>query len=198
MDDQEIIRLFWERDQDAIVETERQYGSYCHAISQRILRSPEDAAECVNDTWLRAWQAIPPEKPNRLAIWLGRITRNLSLNRLESKHAGKRGGGEVDVSFDELAEAISGSNGQIQMSIVARPDRADEALEAKELAEEISLYLMTLPRQKRLAFVGRYYYFAELDEIAAATGETKRHLSVMLYRVRQDLIRHLRERGYYL
>lgn len=198
MDDQEIIRLYWERNQDAIAETERQYGSYCHTISLRILRSPEDAAECVNDTWLRAWQAIPPEKPNRFSIWLGRITRNLSLNRLESKHAGKRGGGEVEISFDELAEAISGSNSLNQMSIVSRPDGADEALEAKELADEISMYLMTLSRQKRIAFVGRYYYFAELDEIAAATGATKKHLSVMLHRVRQDLIRHLRERGYYL
>ena len=198
MDDQEIIRLYWERDQDAIAETERQYGRYCHAISLRILRVAEDAAECVNDTWLRAWQAMPPEKPNRLAIWLGRITRNLSLNRLEAQNAVKRGGGEVELSFEELAEAIGGPNEKHQMKIVAKPDAADEALEAKELATEISMYLMTLPRQKRIGFVGRYYFVAELNEIAELTGMSKKHVSVMLYRVRQDLIRYLRERGYYL
>jgi RNA polymerase sigma-70 factor (ECF subfamily) len=202
MEDQEIIKLYWERNEDAIRETEHHYGRYCHAIALRILLIQEDAAECVNDTWLRAWQAIPPEKPNRFAIWLGRITRNLSLNRLEAAQAGKRGGGAVLLSFEELAEAIgTKQNNHAKMTIVGKTDSVDDiidTIETKELAAEISTYLKTIPKHKRIAFVGRYYYFAELDEIAEVTGLTKKHLSVMLHRIRQDLIRHLRGRGFYL
>lgn len=196
MDDQSIIDLYWKRDQEAVRETERQYGRYCHTISLRILRVPEDADECVNDTWLRAWQAMPPERPRRLAVWLGRITRNLSLNRLEANQAGKRGGGEVTFSFEELEQSIGAVEGKHPLQKGVRVESALDRIEARELAVEISAFLLSLPRKKRMAFVGRYYYFATLDEIAETTGLSKRHLSVILYRIRQNLMIHLQERGY--
>lgn len=191
MNDQDIIMLYWQRNQDAIQATEQQYGHYCHAIAWRILDSHEDADECVNDTWLQAWQAIPPTRPNRLDIWLGRITRNLSLNRLDSRLAQKRGGGEATVVLEELANCLS--ENPVGGPVAPAPD---DALITKELAAEISRFLRGEKPMARRAFVGRYYYFATLDEIAVQTGLAKSHLSVLLHRTRQRLLRHLTERGF--
>ena len=196
MGDQEIIGLYWERNEDAISETEIQYGKYCHSISIRIVRNKEDADECVNDTWLRAWNAIPPAKPSRLSVWLGKITRNLSLNKLDSRNAGKRGGGEVELSLDELEKSIQSSGKRRSLQIISESDPADQILETKEIATEISVFLMTLPAKKRLAFVGRYFYFISLSELALKLGMSKSHLSVLLYRLRNSLVQYLRERGY--
>ena len=107
MDDKQIIDLYWERSENAISETDRKYGSYFRHIAYNILYSHEDTEECVNDTYLRAWNSMPPQRPNRLAVFLGKITRNLSLNRYEAMHAEKRGGGQVPYILDELEECIS-------------------------------------------------------------------------------------------
>ena len=106
MDDNKIIGLFWQRAEAAIDEVSRKYAGYCHSIAYRILYSDEDADECVNDTWLRAWNAIPPARPNRLSTFLGKITRNLSLNRYEKMNAEKRGGGVVEIAISELEDCI--------------------------------------------------------------------------------------------
>lgn len=201
MEDQDIIQLFWDRNQEAIGESEKKYGRYRHAISMRIVRSLEDAQECVNDTWLHAWEAMPPTWPGRLSVWLGRVTRNLSLNRLEKQQAQKRGGGESVLIFDELENLIS--NRCSALSAGAYATRAtttslapDEAAITRELAAEISSWLWTLPDQKRHVFIGRYYYFTDLDTLVKQTGLPKNNLSVMLHRIRQDLRRYLRKRGY--
>ena len=191
MNDQDIIDLYWQRNQDAIQATEQQYGHYCHSIAWRILDSHEDADECVNDTWLQAWQAIPPTRPNRLDIWLGRITRNLSLNRLESRQTQKRGGCEVTVVLEELANYLS--ENPVGGPVAPAPD---DALITKELADEISRFLRGEKPMARCAFVGRYYYFATLDEISLQTGLAKSRLSVLLHRTRHRLMRHLTERGF--
>ena len=106
MEDSHIIDLYWQRDEQAIKESQRKYGGYCSTIAGNILHSAEDTEECVNDTWLRAWNIIPPEKPNRLAVFLGRITRNLAIDRFRSDTSKKRGGGQMALCLDELAECI--------------------------------------------------------------------------------------------
>ena len=106
MKDAQILDLYWERQEQAIYETQKAYGNYCYSIAWNILYSREDSDECVNDTWLRAWNAIPPKRPNRLALFLGTITRNLSLDRWKERHAMKRGKGEMELALDELAECL--------------------------------------------------------------------------------------------
>lgn len=193
MNDQDIIQLYWDRNQDAIRVTEQQYGPYCQSIARCILRNSEDADECVNDTWLRAWQAIPPARPNRLSIWLGRVTRNLSLNRLEALQAQKRGGGQATIALDELADCLS----ENPVSSAAAPAPDDAAI-TKEIAVEISSFLRGEKPASRHVFIGRYYYFASIEEIALQTGLAKSRVSVLLHRTRQRLMRHLNERGFEL
>ena len=106
MNDQSILELYWNRNESAIRETSKRYGTYCFSIAHNILKNREDSDECVNDTWLHAWNAIPPARPGRLASYLGRITRNLSINRYKLAHAKKRGGGVVTVALEELMECI--------------------------------------------------------------------------------------------
>lgn len=107
MDDKRIVQLYWDREADAIKETSNKYGAYCFAIANHILHSKEDAEECVNDTWLRAWNAMPPHKPKKLQMFLAKITRNLSFDCFYTRTAQKRGGGEIDLVLDELAECLA-------------------------------------------------------------------------------------------
>ena len=107
MEDSQIIELYWQKSEEAIKETERKYKGYCFAIANHILRNYQDSEECVNDTWLNAWNAIPPQKPKAFQIFLAKITRNLSFNRFNARSAQKRGSGEIDLVLDELAECLS-------------------------------------------------------------------------------------------
>ena len=111
MDDSGIIDLYFARSEDAIVQTDAKYGAYCRAIAMNILKSREDSDECVSDTWLHAWNAMPPQRPGILSAFLGRITRNLSFDRFKAAHADKRGGGSLAASLDELAECIASRGG---------------------------------------------------------------------------------------
>ena len=106
MEDSKIVELYWQKNADAIKETDSKYGAYCFAIADNILRNKEDSEECVNDTWLNAWNAMPPQKPTKLQMFLAKITRNLSFNRFNARSAEKRGGGEIVLVLDELAECI--------------------------------------------------------------------------------------------
>ena len=110
MNDQEIVRLYFDRNQQAISETGRKYGSYCYTIAWNILYNREDSEECVNDTYMDTWNAIPPARPLSLKAFVGKITRNNALNRYEKAHAGKRGGGETPLCLDELSECVSGQD----------------------------------------------------------------------------------------
>lgn len=108
MEDHQIVELYWQRNADAISETADKYGDYCFAIAENILHNAEDSEECVNDTWLRAWNAIPPQKPAVLRMFLAKITRNLSFDRFHARNAEKRGGGEMALVLDELGECFGG------------------------------------------------------------------------------------------
>ena len=186
MEDHEIVALYWARDAGAIPATADQYGSYCACIARNILGSPEDAEECVNDTWLRAWNAMPPHRPSLLSAFLGKIVRNLSLDRRRRNAADKRGGGETAAVLDELAQVVSGAG-----------DVEGEA-ERRELVREIDRFLAALPTEKRRIFLCRYWYLDSVRDIAARTGRTENQVSVALSRTRAKLRRHLRERGFEL
>ncbi|MDR0381331.1 MAG: sigma-70 family RNA polymerase sigma factor [Oscillospiraceae bacterium] len=128
MDDKTIIALFRQRSEDALAEVSKKFGGYCRRIAVNILRNREDADECVNETWFRAWNAIPPACPAKLTAFLGRITRNLALDRYEASHAQKRGGGEVALALEELAD-------------LAAPEQADEG----EITRAINAFLRKEP-----------------------------------------------------
>lgn len=184
MEDTEIVALYWARDEAALAESERKYGGYCRAIALGILESREDAAECVNDTWLRAWEAMPPRRPSRLDTFLGRLTRNLSLDRWRARRARKRGGGQVELALHELEECLPSG------------DRPERALEAKTLAESLDRFLEALPREKRVLFIQRYWYLRPVEELAALHGMRKNTAASTLFRLRAQLREHLEREGF--
>lgn len=180
MDDRTIVALYWERDPRAIEESQTRYGTHCHRIAARILDSREDAEECVNDTFHRAWDAIPPQKPARLGAFLGRITRNLALDRYEKRTAQKRGGGQFSLLLDELQECI--------------PDGGDVAEEV-QLKDLLDRFLASLPAESRRLFVLRYWHAYTPEEIGRMQGMPANRVSVTLFRIREQLKEFLQQEG---
>ena len=183
MEDLEIVELYWNRDEAALKETADKYGNYCYSIAYNILYNNEDAQECVNDTYLGAWNAIPPHHPQVLSTFLGKITRRLSLNKRRSDNAQKRGGGEIVLSFDELEECI------------ADDKTISEEMAEQELADIISEFLSTLKENERKVFVCRYWYFESISEIALRFTYTPSKVKMMLKRTRDSLKDYLEKRG---
>ena len=183
MDDHQIMKLYWERSEQAISETARKYGRYCHFIAYHILRNDSDSEECVNDTYLRAWNSIPPKRPNRLQTFLGKITRNLALNRYEKMSAQKRGGGQIPVILDELGECIS--------SEIYTESIADELT----VKDALNTFLGGLHTEARKIFVRRYWYMDSVKEIAKAYGLTESKVTVTLFRTREKLKKLLEKEG---
>lgn len=184
MESKEIIELFFKRDQTAIEKTAEEYGSYCTRIAMNILGSHEDSEECVNDTFLKAWQLIPPNKPEVLSVFLGKITRNLAINKLRYEKAAKRGGSEgAEVALEELYEVI--------------PDNAtvEAVTDRNELAREINLFLKAQPKKARDIFICRYWFCEGIKDIAAQNGLSENNVSVILNRTRKKLKKHLTQKG---
>ena len=179
MTDEKIVELYWERSEEAIKETDKQYGRYFHYIAKEILQDEEDAKEIVNDTYLKAWNSIPPERPNPLKAFLGRITRQLSLNRLEQNKAQKRGGGQYFLALDELAECI--------------PDTGGESAQNEVLRDALDHFLASLPQRTRMIFMRRYWYTDSPQEIAQAYGMRESSVYTVLSRTRKQLKRFLEE-----
>ncbi|MCD8380406.1 MAG: sigma-70 family RNA polymerase sigma factor [Lachnospiraceae bacterium] len=184
MEDAAIIGLYWERNEQAIHETNVKYGPYCHTIAYNILENQEDSEECVNDTWLRAWNTMPPQRPNYLRLFLGKITRNLSLDIWKGKQAQKRGGGELSLALDELSECVADTKD------------VEDALQAKELKETIERFLHTLPKRERELFLQRYFYMCSAKELAARYGMKENHVAVLLSRTRKKLAAQLVKEGW--
>jgi RNA polymerase sigma-70 factor (ECF subfamily) len=178
MDDNTIIDLFWQRSEDALSAVADRFGSYCRVIANNILRSDADAEECVNETWLNAWNAIPPARPGKLKAFLGRITRNLALNRYEASRSRKRGGGSVALALDELAELP-----------------APETAEAGEITRVINDFLDSEPSENAGVFVKRYWYLMEIRQIAAETGYSESKITSLLFRMRGRLKQQLESEG---
>lgn len=183
MEDYEIIELFWRRSEDAVQAAAKQYGGYCRAIAGNILGSFQDIEECMNDTWLAAWNSIPPQKPQRLSVYLGRITRNLALTRRKEQSALKRGGGQADLALNELTACIPASGS------------VEDAMDEIVLRDSIEAFLRSLPEQKRRIFLRRYWAMEPVSDIAKAFGLRRGQTSTMLYRLRLELKDHLEKEG---
>lgn len=182
MDDQRIVELYFARSEDAIRETEAKYGRYCHSVAYNVLHSHEDAEECVNDTYIRAWDSIPPKKPSRLSTFLAKITRNLALDRIDYYNAEKRPKDTVSL-IEELGECTSSG---------------DDILDEIALRDAINSFLAGLKKRTRIVFMQRYWYFRPISDISRDLGISESSVKVILHRVRNDLRTHLEKHGFYV
>ncbi len=184
MNDIAILDLFFERNEDAIAECERKYGAYLFRVAHNVLADRADSEECVNDTYLSAWNAIPPERPSILQAYLSKITRRLSIDRLRHRTRQKRQPSEYLLSLDELGECIDGGS-----SVEAK-------VELSDLAASIERYLENLPQDSRCLFVGRYFYCDSIKEVARYCKCSESAAKSKLFRMRQDLRAHLTKEGF--
>lgn len=182
MEDGFIIDLYWSRNPEAIQQTGEKYGNYCRAIARNILPDRRDIEECVNDTWLNAWNAMPENRPSLLAPFLGKITRNLAFTRWRAGHTEKRGGGELPLVLDELAECAS-------------PADTLQTMEAAELEEAVNRFLHTLPERECNVFLRRYWSTEPMADIARRYGMREATVRTSLFRTREKLKRHLEKEG---
>lgn len=180
MEDSQIIELYWQRKESAIAECRSKYGAYCYSIADHILHSEQDAEECVNDTWLRVWRSIPPRRPNRLSVFLGRIVRNLAIDRYRREHTQKYGGGQLAACLEELSECI-GEEAPVEDRLV--------------LKELLDSFLRTLPDRNREIFMHRYWYMAPVGEIARRYRMTQGAVKMNLSRTREKLRAYLEKEG---
>ena len=197
MQDEQIIDLYWKRSEEAIRETEIKYGKYCGTIAWNILYSAEDAEECVNDTWMNAWNAMPPHRPGFLKAFLGKITRNLALNLYEKKHAEKRGGGETALALDELAECVGGVPGGKGTAGISGSvwDSEGSTEEGMVLTACLNRFLQGMKAEDRKIFVQRYWYMYSVKEIAGNLGLGESKVKMTLLRQREKLKKVLEEEG---
>ena len=183
MEDSAIVELYWQRSERAVAESERKYGAYCRSIAARIGGCEEDAEECVNDTWLAAWNAMSDKRPARLGVFLGCLTRHAAISRLRAERSQKRGGGETALALDELGEILPGGG-----------DPAAEA-ERRLLEEQIKNYVNLLKETERRVFLGRYFYGLPVSTIAARLGWTESRTKSLLHRLRVRLQKRLEQEG---
>lgn len=183
MDDGEIIDLFFNRSEQAILELSTKYGNICRKISQNILHNSSDAEECVNDAYLGVWNRIPPEKPNPLSTYICRVVRNLSIKKYHSNTAIKRNS-YYDVALEELEDCIADSN------------TVEDNCTVRELAENINHFLSTLKKEDRVMFLRRYWFSDSLSEIAELFQISGHNVSVRLFRIRNSLHKYLEKEGY--
>lgn len=185
MEDSCIVELYWERSENAIVETSSKYGNYCYSIAYNILANVEDADEIVNDTYLGAWNSMPPHRPSILSTFLGKITRRISIKKWQEKNAIKRGGGEIVLALDELEDCIASGN------------NVENEIGAEELAKVIDAFIILLPVTERRVFICRYWYLDSILAICEQFGFSQSKVKSMLHRTRSRLQSYLREEGVY-
>ena len=182
MDDLKLLDLFWNRDENAVCEMDIKYESYCRKIAMNILSLHEDAEECVSDTWLKAWESIPPERPKNLKAWLGKVVRNTALTMWQRNHTKKRYGG-MELMLDELAE------------IIPSAENTESTIDAHYLGMVISGWLRELTPEDRMLFVRRYWYGYSVKELSAESGISEGNLAQKMYRLRKDLKGKLERAG---
>jgi len=183
MEDQQIVELYFARSESAIDETDKKYGRYCHSIAFRILENDEDAKEIVNDTYLKTWNTVPPNRPDPLKPYVGMISRHLSLDRYEEYHTQKRGG-QVPLVLEELAECIPDS------------DSGADIGESIALRDALGRFVRSLPEKTQEIFLQRYWYSCSVDEIAERYGMRENSVTVLLHRTRKKLKAHLQKEGF--
>lgn len=184
MNDEKIIELFWQRDEQAIRESMAAYGAYCQTVAAGILSDPADIEEAVADTWLAAWDSIPPQHPKYLRLFLGRITRNLAIGMWRKNNARSRGGGQVALALEELGECVC-------------PEDSPEAvLNARELERTVTAFLKTQSTVRRQVFLRRYFYLEDIPTISHRYGLKESNVRMILSRTRQKLKKYLMQEGY--
>ena len=183
MEDSAIVQLYWDRDETAISQTQQKYGQYLMKIAVNILSDREDSQESVNDTYLAAWNSMPPHRPSLLSTYLGKLTRRISIDLFRKKTSQKRSAGEYVLSLEELADQFGG-------------DSPEKDLEAKALGEVIADFLEKQPGEVRNVFIGRYYYMDPVKEIARYCHISESKVKILLYRTRQGLWEHLEKEGF--
>ena len=181
MEDSVIIELYWQRSEEAVSESRTKYGRYCTVIADNILHCPEDTEECLDDTWLKAWNAMPPHKPDRLSVFLGKITRNLAIDRYRRSRAEKYGKGQIVLCLEELAECVG----------------TDETI-TDDLALRAALdgFLRKLEGEARGIFMLRYWYMFSVKEIANRLGKSDGAVKMSLKRTRDKLKSFLEQEGF--
>lgn len=185
MQDSMIVELYFDRDERALEETEKKYDRYLTKIAYNVLSDSEDSKESVNDTYLAAWNSIPPKRPDVLSTYLGKLTRRISIDLFRKKNAEKRKGSEYALSLDELGECVGG-----------RGDSPEEDMEAKELGLSINAFLRTLKDDARNLFIARYYFLDSLKDAAGYCGMSEAKAKSMLFRTRCALKEYLEKEGF--
>ena len=186
MKDEQIVGLYWDRNEDAIRQTQLKYGSYLSKVADNILANLEDSQECVNDTYLAAWNSMPPHRPGVLSTYLGKITRRISISLFRKRNADKRRDGEFALSLDEMEEVFTDHM------------EPEKEIEAKLLGELLNQFLRSLKSDERRTFIGRYYYMDPLKEVAAYCGMSESKAKTMLFRTRVKLKEYLAKEGFVL
>ncbi len=186
MTDEAIVGLFWERDERAIEESKAQYDRYLTAVAVNIVGDREDADECVNDTLLAAWDAIPPHKPKNLKTFLGKLARRIAIDAFRRRHRDKRAASEYALSLDELADCLPDT------------DSPEQEVDAKALSEAINAFLRALPQDKRRVFIGRYFYLDPLSAVAEYCGMSEAKAKSLLFRLRRELKAYLQQEGFFV
>ena len=184
MEDREIVDLYLKRDENAIVATKTKFGKYIVTIAQNILGSVDDALEVENDTYLKTWNSIPPTVPLNFKTFLGRISRNLSIDMYRKSNSEKHGSGNISLLLDELSESLPSNDG-----------KPDEALDSAELSHALSAFLKAQDSDKRVMFIKRYWYGASIDDIASEMSLTQNNVAVSLHRTRAALKEYLESEG---
>lgn len=183
IEDRDIVELYWARNERAIEYTATRYGAYCYAIAHHILHNAEDAEECVNDTYLDAWNSMPPHRPRVLSAFLGKITRRISIDRWRESHAKRRGGGELLLALDELGECVASS------------EDIPHEVQTAQLAARIEVFLGTLSDDDRRMFIRRYWHVESIAELAAHFGCSETRVKASLHRTRGKLRTFLEKEG---
>lgn len=183
MQDQQIVGLYWDRDEEAITQTQQKYESYLSTISYNILADFEDSKECVNDTYLAAWNSMPPHRPQILSTYLGKIVRQITVDVYRRKHSIKRYSSEYALSLSELADIFSSE------------ETPESVFEKRQLDDALNQFLRSLPEDARNTFIGRYYFFDPLKKVAAYCGMSEAKAKSLLYRTRQKLKVYLVKEG---
>ena len=184
MDDLNIVEMFWNRNEDAIREAEMKYGAYCHSIAYGILGDFSDSEECVNDTFLRAWDSIPPHRPSMLRGFLGKLTRNLALDRYRKYSAEKRAGLRTTLVLDELKEGL------------AVGDCSEKVVQSIVVGDVLNRFLATLPKDTKTVFMRRYWFFSSVEEISRDMAQSKSKVKMTLMRTRKKLRDFLESEGF--
>ena len=187
MNDERIVDLYWERSEEAIAQTKKKYEKYCRKVSYGILQNHEDADECVNETYLRAWNSIPPARPAKLSTFLGKITRNLSLNLCEKKNTQKRGSGQAEIAWEELESCFSDG--------FDPHDTVVQSQESEQIVQILNDFLGGLKKEHRMIFVSRYWHLNSIEHIADNFGLSESNVKQILFRTRAKLKSTLQKEG---